>query len=454
MGQMPLLRRFATALIAAGVGVLGTGLPARAGTADVDDPVFVQGLQWGLEEINAPEAWGAGTGEGVTIAVVDSGVDLGHEDLRDKIVAEVSCVGAKGDPAQCRGSAQDDHGHGTHVAGIALASTDNGRGVAGVAPDADLMAVRVLTNQCDADGASCEASGTSADVSAGIRWAADHGADVINLSLGGGALQSTLGCSFCDAIEYAWDQGSIPVVAAGNDSVLPAGFSDEPAVIVSATTREDTRASYSSASSGFLRSARWPVAAPGGEAETDPSDCATGGTPKGVLSTYWVAGLDDQYACLAGTSMAAPHVSGALAVLLSTGITAQQAVDRLLASADDLGAPGRDDVYGVGRIDLAAAAGPGAPTRTTSTTATGSTGGSPTPSTAPPTTAITTPGATTTLPVVIPPGLTEAAPFTNATGAAEELPTWLVATAVLALLAAAGSTAAVAWHLAEREARG
>ena len=71
-----------------------------------------------------------------------------------------------------------------------------------------------------------------------------------------------------------------------------------------------------------------------------------------------------------------------------------------------------------------------------------------------PTTAITTPGATTTLPVVIPPGLTEAAPFTNATGAAEELPTWLVATAVLALLAAAGSTAAVAWHLAEREARG
>jgi len=359
---MPAAHRCLAGLLAVGVGVLGTGLPAQAGSdevdVEIDDPVFTQGLQWGLEQIAAPQAWGVGTGEGITIAVVDSGVDLTHEDLRDKIVAEISCVGAAGDPAECSGSAQDDHGHGTHAAGIALASTNNGRGMAGVAPDADLMVVRVLTPQCDAAGERCDAAGTSADVSAGIRWAADHGAEVINLSLGGGTLQSSLGCSFCEALDYAWDKGSIPVMAAGNDSNLPEGFADQPAVIVSATTREDTRASYSSADSTILRAARWPVAAPGGEGETGPSDCATGGTPRGVLSTYWVDGVPNQYACLAGTSMASAHVSGALAVLLSTGLSPQGAIDRLLDAAVDLGAPGRDAVFGAGRIDLAAAVGP------------------------------------------------------------------------------------------------
>src|SRR3546814_10331011 len=99
---------------------------------------------------------------------------------------------------------------------------------------------------CTANG--CSATGTAADVAAGIRWAADRGADVINLSLGGGALQATLGCAFCDAVEYAWSKGAIPVIAAGNDSVLAAGFADEPAIIVTATTRDDTRASYSNSS--------------------------------------------------------------------------------------------------------------------------------------------------------------------------------------------------------------
>ena len=448
MGQMPhLLRRGALALLAGWVGVLGLGASQPVGAADVDDPVFEQGLQWGLDRINAPGAWDVSTGSGITIAVVDSGVDLQHEDLRDKVVAEVSCVGADGDPGRCRGSAQDDNGHGTHVAGIALATTDNGRGVAGVAPDADLMAVRVLSNSCDGGG-GCQATGSAADVSAGIRWAADHGADVINLSLGGGAVQSALGCSFCEAIDYAWSKGAVPVVAAGNDAVLPAGFSDEPAVIVTATTRDDTRASYSSASSSVLRAARWPVAAPGGEAETADADCATGGTPQGVLSTYWVTGQRDRYACLAGTSMAAPHVSGALAVLLATGLSPQAAVDRLLASADDLGPAGRDDAYGVGRIDLAAATGPGAPARTTSTTAPQGS------STTLPTTTTVDPGASTTAPVVTAPDPSEAAPFSTGTGPEEDaVPTWLVITAIAALLAAAGGTGATAWHLAEREAR-
>ena len=440
---MPLLPCRLVALLVVGVGGLGPAVVAHAGTGAADDPVFTQGLQWSLDEIDAPEAWRMGTGEGIRIAVVDSGVDLDHEDLRDKVVAQVSCVGADGDPSRCRGSAQDDNGHGTHVAGIALASTGNGRGLAGVAPDADLLAVRVLTNTCDAAGDRCEAVGTSADVAAGIRWAADHGADVINLSLGGGALQSILGCAVCDAIDEAWSKGAIPVLAAGTDAALPAGFADAPAVVVSATTRDDAPASYSRISADFLRSARWPVAAPGGEGETDPSDCATGGTPNGVLSTYWVAGRTDQYACMAGTSMAAPHVSGALAILRGLGLTPQQAVARLLVTADDLGVPGPDDAYGRGRIDLAAATRRDAPDRGPAISPT-----SPTRGTAPSPPAATTPSPARSVPVGLPPGLTQAAPFRPAADASDDGPS--TGSGPLAVLALAGATGLLARHRATR----
>jgi serine protease len=450
---MPTLPRAAALLVGWGVASLAVATPAAGGTA-VDDPVFEQGLQWGLEQIGAPEAWPVSTGDGVTIAVVDSGVDPDHEDLQAQLAGQVSCVGAAGDVRRCAGSARDDNGHGTHVSGIALAATGNGRGMAGVAPDAQLLAVRVLADDCDATGA-CTATGSAGDVAAGIRWAADQGADVINLSLGGGAAQSALGCAFCDAVEYAWSKGAIAVIAAGNDAVLPAGFSDEHAVVVSATTRDQRRASYSSSSGSILRSARWPIAAPGGEGETDPADCATGGAPKGILSTYWIEGQRDAYACLAGTSMAAPHVSGALALLLAQGHTPQQAVDRLLATATDLGPPGRDDVFGFGLVDLPRAVGPAAPA--TTDTAPPSTAG------APPTTAgaggpgptTTGPAPTTTAPPATLPGSDQAAPFAPLppSGPDDGPPTWLVGLAVAALVGAGGATAAVAWRFSELEAR-
>lgn len=433
------------------LGLLASPVPASAGDASPDDPVFEQGLQWGLERIGAPGAWRRGTGDGVTIAVVDTGIDLEHEDLASKVVAQVSCIGANGDDARCKGRAQDDSGHGSHVAGIALAATGNGRGIAGVAPDADLMAVRVLANSCDDSG--CSATGSSDDVAAGIRWAADHGADVINLSLGGGTLQGALGCSFCDAVEYAWGKGAIPVIAAGNDSVLPARFADEHAVIVTATTRGDARASYSNASSGLLRNARWPISAPGGEGETAASDCGTGGTPKGLLSAYWVSGHRNEYACLAGTSMAAPHVAGSLAVLLSLGRSPQAAIDRLLATARDLGPAGRDDQFGVGRLDLGRAVGtaPGNSTASTTEGTTPTTDSALTPTTAAPPS--TTPGETTTAPSVSIPEPTQAGPFSPVTGPTDDddPPAWLVAIALAALLASGGATAATTWHLAERE---
>lgn len=432
--------------------------PVGAGTATPNDPVFSQGLQWGLGRIAAPAAWPSGTGRGITIAVVDSGVDLAHEDLAAKLVAQVSCIGSNGNASACSGSAQDDNGHGTHVAGIALAATNNGKGVAGVAPDARLMAVRVLENQCGAGG--CTASGSSNDVAAGIRWAADHGANVINLSLGGGAVQGVLGCSFCDAVEYAWGKGALVVIAAGNDSVLPAGFGNEHALVVTATTRDDTRASYSNASSGFIRAARWPVAAPGGEPESAASDCATGGRPKGVLSTYWVSGKANRYACLAGTSMAAPHVSGALAVLLGSGRSPQAAVDRLLATAEDLGPQGRDDSFGFGRIDLARAVGgstPGTPTTPTTpdpgTTEPDTTAGAVAVESSVVDPSSTAPGSvpTSEVPVNIP-EVAEPVPFKPAAPSDpdSEVPGWLVGIAVLALLASATATATTAWRLGSR----
>ena len=447
------MRRPARSLVAATCALVALSV-APASAAVVNDPAFTQGLQWGLERIDAPPAWEKGTGKGVTIAIVDSGAELRHEDLRDQIVGQVSCVGAAGDPGDCSGSAQDDNGHGTHVAGVAAAATNNGRGVAGVAPDADLLIVRALEHDCSLG--PCTASGTSSDVSAGIRWAVDEGADVINLSLGGGEVQSTRGCSFCDAIEYAWSKGAIAVVAAGNDTDLPSGFSNEHAVVVTATTREDTKASYSNTSSGIVRSARWPVAAPGGEAESDPADCGTGGTPKGVVSTYWVAGQSDQYACLAGTSMAAPHVSGALAVLLSTGRSPQSAIDQLLATAKDLGPPGRDDTFGYGRIDLAKATG----TTSTPTTIPPTTQPPTTPTSRPDTTAKKAPPPSAPsapapaggeAPIVTTPETSAAAPF-DVEPLVREPPGWLVSTAVAGIVVSGFGTVTTAFRLLRRSA--
>ncbi|MFN2617042.1 MAG: S8 family serine peptidase, partial [Thermoleophilaceae bacterium] len=174
------------------------------GSGAVNDPLFPK--QWGLTQINAPGAWARGVkGSGVTVAVVDTGVDLNHPDLQSKLVAGRDFVAGKRD---CPAGPQDENGHGSHVAGIAAAATDNGIGVAGTAPDSKIMPVRVL----DADG-----SGTVEDIVAGIRFAADHGAKVINLSLGELPVLSQIDPdneAIAAAIQHAWDRGALVVAAA------------------------------------------------------------------------------------------------------------------------------------------------------------------------------------------------------------------------------------------------
>jgi subtilisin family serine protease len=299
-------------------------LTAPAGAAN--DPA--RGRQWNLDVIGADAARAVADGTGETVAVIDSGVDLHHEDLVGRLVPGHDFVDDDEDP-------QDGFGHGTHVAGIIAATAGNGKGIVGVAPGAKIMPVRVLGN----DG-----SGNLDDVVAGVRWAVAHGANVVNLSLGEDT-QPILGPAFGEVLREAWAAGVVPVVSAGNQFLTGSGFSDEPALVVAATDRNDTKPTYSS---GVGR-AQWGISAPGGEL---PDLGAEGA----ILSTYWTGKAPNQYAYLAGTSQAAPHVAAAVAILLSTGrFTPSQAVHRLLDTAKDLGLPGRDSTFGAGRLDLAAA---------------------------------------------------------------------------------------------------
>lgn len=311
-----------------------------------------QADQWALMRIGAPAAWPTGTGTGTTIAIIDTGVDPDHEDLAGQVVASVNCVGADDDPDQCRDSGADDVGHGTHVAGIAAAA-NNGVGVASVAPGARIMSVKVLESVDDGEGDDDDgdgdlhddgaAAGNASDVRAGVRWAVSHGADVINLSLGSDvAILNLFGSALEEAINEAWRAGVIPVVAAGNDALFPTGYHSVDALVVTATDREDEQASYASSLAG----AEWGIAAPGGDGREAAGQ---------ILSTWWHPTRNDQYGHMAGTSMAAPHVTGAAAVLLSLGATPAQAVDRLLTTAVDLGPAGNDNRFGAGRLDVAAA---------------------------------------------------------------------------------------------------
>ena len=304
--------------------------------------------QWGLSQIKAPAAWARGArGAGVTIAVLDTGADLTHPDLKGKLLPGTDYVKPPADG--CPGP-QDEHGHGTHVAGIAAAVTGNGVGVAGVAPDAKILPVRVL----NADGAEAELG----KVFEAIRWAADNGADVINLSLADLPLTATLDGSDEDAekaVDHAWSKGAVVVAAASNESFplcnYPAAAAH--AVCVGATDPNGLPSYYSNfpnSPSGGLG-----VRAPGGEGS--PIFCEYSAD---VWSSTWPEENTDKgcgdikgYETFAGSSMAAPHVAGVAALLAGRGLSNGQIVECLRTTSSNGGE--YDEVNGYGTVDADAA---------------------------------------------------------------------------------------------------
>jgi serine protease len=335
---------------AAIAAAIALGAPAAAQAAP-NDPYY--GLQWGQQQLRTEPAWTTSTGAGQTIAIVDAGVELSHPDLAGKIVGGATFTGCATSPDGCGNgdwqsapSAGAPSPHGTHVAGIAAATTNNGIGVAGTAPDAKLLAVKVLTD----DGGSFE------EIAAGIRWSADHGADVINMSLGAlpgvQALEITGAISDAkEAIDYARSKGVVVVAAAGNDFASICGspsFSDG-ALCVTSTDRNEQRSSFSNFG---VKPSMDAVAAPGGAGLVNCEDDIISTVP--LSAANGACETNEGYDFYAGTSMATPHVAGVAALLTAQGRTAEQTIDVLESTARTPGAGTRGTytpAYGYGIVD-------------------------------------------------------------------------------------------------------
>jgi len=325
-----------------------------------NDPFYI----FAPQTINAPTAWDISTGSPeVIVAIVDSGISLSHPEFAGRLVAGWDYVNGDSDPS-------DDNGHGTHVAGI-VAAAMNGEGVVGIAPNVRLMPVKIL---------NASKTATWANTALGIRYAADHGAKVINLSMGGTSYSAALQ----DAIRYAAGKGVVIVAAAGNQGssgpFYPAYF--EETIAVGATDEHDEYWTISNYGNWV------DVTAPGAS----------------IYSTWWTADNPNTYGFMSGTSMAAPHVSGLAALLLSyrPQLSAADVRAIIQQTAVDKGAAGFDIYYGWGRIDAGAAMTlattwiPYTPTPTATATATPSATPTATPTNTPTPTSTNTPTATPT----------------------------------------------------------
>ncbi len=299
----------------------------RGGILDVSPDIQPQTTAGA--DIKATTAWDVAKGDAETvIAIVDTGVDMTHPDLVSKLVSSGH------DFANNDDDATDDVWHGTHVAGIAAADTNNAVGIAGVARDCRILPVKVT----DATG-----DGYYSWIIDGIIWAADHGADVINISLGGNYADPFLE----DACKYAHDKGAVVVAAAGNDGIAlvlyPAAY-DDYVLAVAASDYNDAIAGFSSFGPEV------DVAAPGVWILAPAPQWYVG---EGFLP----------YLFGSGTSMATPHVAGLAALIKSAkpDLTVDDIMKLIRYTADDINKtahPGRDDYAGYGRINMTRALAP------------------------------------------------------------------------------------------------
>ena len=339
--------------------LVGLGVIASAAAAPPNDPLYAS-YQWGPQQIRAEQAWSTSRGAGQVIAIVDSGIDLAHPDLAGKIAGGATFTGCastgpcgNGDWESGGAGGQPPSPHGTHVAGIAAATTGNGIGIAGVAPDARLLAVKVLT----------EEGGSFEEIAAGIRWATDNGADVINMSLGAlpgvQALAITgLIADTREAVAYAVSRGVVVIAAAGNDfaSICGEPAFDPNILCVVATDRNETRASYSNF--GVSQAPDNVVAAPGGAGTLFCEDDVVSTVPSSAggfcTDDLGIPGYD----AYAGTSMATPHVAGVAALLTAQGRSRADVIRILKQTARTpvLGVRGvYTPVFGHGIVDATAA---------------------------------------------------------------------------------------------------
>jgi thermitase len=288
------------------------------------DTMFNQ--QWGLDRIGAKSAWDKGvSASGVTVAVLDTGVDYNHPELKGRVIKGPDLADQDDDP-------RDVHGHGTHVSGIIGAAGNNNEGIAGVAWNCKILAVKVLSDN---------GNGTTDAVVEGIRYAADHGARVINMSLGTGAKDTSIDPVLHYAMEYAYKKGVVIVAAAGNEHGQVTCPANDPYAIAVSSTSAFWKFEWLSMFSN--KGEKVEVAAPGG----------------GIWSLFPTSGakMGRNYGKLSGTSMAAPFVSGEAALIIAQHPTwtPAQVRARIDSAVDDKGSAGRDDKYGYGRINLAKA---------------------------------------------------------------------------------------------------
>ena len=298
--------------------------------------------QWNFQAINMEKAWDTSTGKGVTVAVVDSGVNpYGSDGFGDRLLDGYNAF------FNIESWWEDFHSHGTHVAGTIGQQTGNGTGVAGIAYNAKILPVKVLNRF---------GFGSNAALAAGIRWATDQGAQIINMSLGDpwGSL------TVREAVDYAYEHGVVMVAASGNDASqadlvsirYPAAY--DHVIAVGAVNALNNRAYYSNGGPELA------LVAPGGSADDLNADGYSDDIVQETFSKYlgftsFALGWGFYY--MRGTSMASPHVAGVAALVksLHPDWGPDEIRQALTDTALDLGDPGRDDAYGYGLVDAAAA---------------------------------------------------------------------------------------------------